>query len=674
MPDPFSDVKRISLEKRRTALEEEYAAVSSQISQTLGAADRLKLQRQAKAIEGELAEVTRELAALDKSQYAATAPHGETTSEEQAADANGHPIVLGEEESRLASLSETDKGRRGRNMQVAIIVALIGMIGTVIAAVVGSPFAAKLAERWLATPTPVVTLTMTPTSVPTPTATGLPTFSPSPTATGVSSLTQPPALTPALVSAPTPTWTSAATPSSTRAASPTSPANMKLLFSEDFEALDLTNWGFEGGTWKREVIGSRGLVLCASTVVSASAQAKLKQFDFSDTLQTVDIMVKEYGSKGRGLFQVRDGEKHDYQLEFEPQDTELWRHLGAGDTTQAEWLGRVAALAPATWYAVEMEINGPDLRVRVGDNILATPDPWGSMPSGTIRLGARDGAVICFDNLRVFAPAAPRATAAATVTPTAAPRPRVITRGDRINLRAGPGTAYPVVGSIGQGEALDIVGKNAELPTWWQVCCVASQRVWVLGSLIEAVGPLDAIPVVAAPPPPAPLPTPLPLYDWGGAKGWACWEMRFEESGASHGTSWAPENSVFKVDFSSAPGNVGQVMYRGGKPGCPELVFAESARIHAEVQMLVTGLPVNAEIFMQSTGYEPWFAGRPRISLADGTSKALAPNVWVTGLPERPIERTGQRFVTLGIEFNLGGAAPLSGEQRFFIKRVWVMP
>lgn len=64
-----------------------------------------------------------------------------------------------------------------------------------------------------------------------------------------------------------------------------------------------------------------------------------------------------------------------------------------------------------------------------------------------------------------------------------------------LNVRAGPGTNYPVLAVLPAGTRLTPVARDAE-GRWVQVCCVAeSQYGWVLVELVELTVELEALPV-----------------------------------------------------------------------------------------------------------------------------------------------------------------------------------
>ncbi|HUW08897.1 MAG TPA: SH3 domain-containing protein [Anaerolineae bacterium] len=96
-------------------------------------------------------------------------------------------------------------------------------------------------------------------------------------------------------------------------------------------------------------------------------------------------------------------------------------------------------------------------------------------------------------------------------TPTSEPA-YVIVQEDKVNVRKGPGTAYPVVGQVVKSTRLEVVAKNPQ-SDWFQICCFQGQQVWVVARLVEAHGPLQTVPVAAnipAPPPATATPRPVP--------------------------------------------------------------------------------------------------------------------------------------------------------------------
>ena len=104
----------------------------------------------------------------------------------------------------------------------------------------------------------------------------------------------------------------------------------------------------------------------------------------------------------------------------------------------------------------------------------------------------------------------PEPTATPEFTPTPQPTPTpskaLLVVNGTYNVRTGPGTNYGLAGQVQAGQTLEIVGKNAD-STWWQICCVDGEKVWISASLAPAQGPTGAV-AVAADIPPAPTPAP----------------------------------------------------------------------------------------------------------------------------------------------------------------------
>lgn len=90
-------------------------------------------------------------------------------------------------------------------------------------------------------------------------------------------------------------------------------------------------------------------------------------------------------------------------------------------------------------------------------------------------------------------------------TPTRAPQvdmgilsgPIARANQDGLNVRQGPGTNYPVVGILNQGEQAQIMGRNAD-SSWWAIA-FGDGTAWVISSLITTQGDVSQVPLVTAP-------------------------------------------------------------------------------------------------------------------------------------------------------------------------------
>lgn len=90
-------------------------------------------------------------------------------------------------------------------------------------------------------------------------------------------------------------------------------------------------------------------------------------------------------------------------------------------------------------------------------------------------------------------------------TATAVPTPYAIA-GSGVTGRRGPGLEYEAVAQAQPGDEFMILART-QAGTWWQVCCMANQPVWVRADTVSAMNPVDRVPVVAPPPTATPLPT-----------------------------------------------------------------------------------------------------------------------------------------------------------------------
>ncbi len=93
---------------------------------------------------------------------------------------------------------------------------------------------------------------------------------------------------------------------------------------------------------------------------------------------------------------------------------------------------------------------------------------------------------------------------AAEVEQSTAP-PRLVISSPLVNVRAGPGTNYPILTTVERGQEFEIVGQN-DAGDWWRFCCINDAPAWVINELVETDGAVDDLPVsdaVAAVPPTA---------------------------------------------------------------------------------------------------------------------------------------------------------------------------
>ena len=103
----------------------------------------------------------------------------------------------------------------------------------------------------------------------------------------------------------------------------------------------------------------------------------------------------------------------------------------------------------------------------------------------------------------------PSPTIIPTASATDAPQtPRVVSDGD-VNLRGGPGRSYPVVATLHAGQEAEIIGRNAA-GDWWQLAWTGGNRVWVAGTVVRVLGPIDNVALALDIPTAAPVPPAAP--------------------------------------------------------------------------------------------------------------------------------------------------------------------
>ena len=70
-----------------------------------------------------------------------------------------------------------------------------------------------------------------------------------------------------------------------------------------------------------------------------------------------------------------------------------------------------------------------------------------------------------------------------------------VVEADPLNVRAGPGVEFAVLGVAAIGDRFTIEGRSAD-GAWWQVCCVSdSQRGWVAADFVRTEGDTERLPV-----------------------------------------------------------------------------------------------------------------------------------------------------------------------------------
>lgn len=93
--------------------------------------------------------------------------------------------------------------------------------------------------------------------------------------------------------------------------------------------------------------------------------------------------------------------------------------------------------------------------------------------------------------------AQPLATPAVSTAPSSQMgQPKALVTEALVNLRSSPDLAGSVLGSALQGQEFTILGRDA-LMTWWLVCCNGGQARWVHKNVVQVIGDVSLVPVVA---------------------------------------------------------------------------------------------------------------------------------------------------------------------------------
>ena len=91
---------------------------------------------------------------------------------------------------------------------------------------------------------------------------------------------------------------------------------------------------------------------------------------------------------------------------------------------------------------------------------------------------------------------------------------------DSVNIRSGPNTGYPMVGSLAYGQSCPVIGRDT-ISGWWLLQCPNGVTGWVSPDLVNIIGDPNGVPLytVAGPTPsqPQPQPPPPPPNGWSAS-------------------------------------------------------------------------------------------------------------------------------------------------------------
>ena len=228
--------------------------------------------------------------------------------------------------------------------------------------------------------------------------------------------------------------------------------------------------------------------------------------------------------------------------------------------------GLVAAPAPAATQPVDVLAAVP---------VVQAPQ---AEPTATAETPAQPTSVEEAPAAEVATPVSPTPEPPAVELPTATPVPNArVQASNAMNVRSGPGTAYPIVGALRTGEQAEIVGKNPQ-GDWWQIALPGGQTGWVFGALVQTSGDLAAVAVASNIPAPPPTPTPAP-------------EAPAAPPPAEAPAPPAPPPSD-GPDFVVIERRLWNVYETGGRLNGPSVICGEKRELHVNV-VDANGVPLN---------------------------------------------------------------------------------
>ena len=165
-----------------------------------------------------------------------------------------------------------------------------------------------------------------------------------------------------------------------------------------------------------------------------------------------------------------------------------------------------------------------------------------------------------------------------TPLPSATPLPPVATTRIIVNVRAGPGAGFPLIGKLQRGVSKEILGKSQD-SKWWQID-FEGKLGWIAADFTDVRGGTSGVVVVAVAKPPTATvlptgivitrlqPTATPTADIPLRNGRIYFVVK--QADASYTTAWArPTNKqeIFSdVTLGTAPGDLGNALSTNASP------------------------------------------------------------------------------------------------------------
>ncbi len=165
-----------------------------------------------------------------------------------------------------------------------------------------------------------------------------------------------------------------------------------------------------------------------------------------------------------------------------------------------------------------------------------------------------------------------------TPLPTATPLPPIATTRIIVNVRAGPGAGFPLIGKLQRGVSKEILGKSED-SQWWQID-FEGKPGWIASDFTDVRGGTSGVQVIAVAKPPTATtlptgvvitrlqPSATPTADIPGATGRIYFVVKQADS--SYTTAWLRPNKkqeIFSdVTLGTAPGDLNNVLSTNASP------------------------------------------------------------------------------------------------------------
>lgn len=228
-----------------------------------------------------------------------------------------------------------------KKVDTTVLVAIIGLVGTLAAAILSSPVLIKLIER---TPPPAATPT------------------PGPTATPV--------------------------------VAPTGASNAVLVFSEDFNDGNASGFTITGGSWQVRKIGGE-------TFFEGSGNGGVL-FGPPDMANGTLSFQFRFAKESAFFVALRFSPQEEYRLTVDGRNDRIemaYRSAASGIPQPIAAQGR--ALERGVWYPLTIQMNGPEIAVRLADELLFTARDE-RLTRGGLMVGLDSGESVQLDNLLIW--------------------------------------------------------------------------------------------------------------------------------------------------------------------------------------------------------------------------------------------------------------------------------